>query len=367
MDATGLAAYLPQAAPPLGITARLLIAAALALTGALLGLMIARQIGSRQRDSANVAPAALIADRSKVNAAPIGEERPVSRRRPLALQHGQEPAHFAEENVHAMAEHDEAFDLAVEEIDAVNEVQADAPNIEGYKEEAPEQPVHSSAPHIEEANESERVARQAWTNAPLEELGLVQLAQRLGNAIELRREMRERQARECAAVEPIAQLPGLNDVAEAEDATEAMATYFGRRDETPPASADTREAAQSTAETQDRAKPPAVQPLHAHEVHVIQSPASPDELSKDDDEPSGIVQSLQLPHDAATAGSEGEESDPIDEASFPSDEEIPPAPLRPFEAPTSLPVRHASRPIPSNDENERVLRDALINLERMGS
>lgn len=48
VDATGLAAIMPAAAPPLGFSARLILAAVAAVTGAICGLLVARKVAASQ-------------------------------------------------------------------------------------------------------------------------------------------------------------------------------------------------------------------------------------------------------------------------------------------------------------------------------
>lgn len=73
--ATGLSAIVPSAAPPLGLTARIAIAVAAAVTGALAGLLIARRVGAVQ--AATAAPRRSLHARKPIEDAPA--------RRPLSI------------------------------------------------------------------------------------------------------------------------------------------------------------------------------------------------------------------------------------------------------------------------------------------
>lgn len=66
--------------------------------------------------------------------------------------------------------------------------------------------------------------RTDWQDGPLEELGLVQLVQRLGSSLERRRELMAQAAAAATAV-PLSPLP--YEPAPADDAAQAMAAYFG--------------------------------------------------------------------------------------------------------------------------------------------
>lgn len=81
VEATGLASILPAAAPPLGETARLLISAAAAVLGALLGLFVASRAGSGEPSEADGEAEEIVL--------PDPEPAPVSvegRRRPLLVR-----------------------------------------------------------------------------------------------------------------------------------------------------------------------------------------------------------------------------------------------------------------------------------------
>lgn len=69
--------------------------------------------------------------------------------------------------------------------------------------------------------------RGDWSNAPVDELGLVQLVQRLGSSLERRREWLATVAVAATPAPVLAPTAGF-DPAPAEEAAEAMAAYFGK-------------------------------------------------------------------------------------------------------------------------------------------
>jgi hypothetical protein len=261
-----------------------------------------------------------------------------------------------------------------------------------------------------------------WQGAALEDLGLVQLAQRLGSSIEKRREARA--AKAAAAVAPVALSPVTAapltndfDMAEAEDAAEAMAAYFGK-DAAPAATPHAApEAAPEAAST------PVAQPMAAARPAPARQVFQP--LTE---EPVPAPLSLS-PGTRARIDSEGDDSGDSDDAilnlaaSFSllpqrtgATDATPPAvtaPFNPFERKAQVFVRIEDEPQPEDghveptvvfpgerarmqpqavsagftpgdlppsdgqanpdqtavrinaEENEKALREALLNLQRM--
>jgi hypothetical protein len=262
-----------------------------------------------------------------------------------------------------------------------------------------------------------------WQDGALEDLGLVQLAQRLGSSIEKRREARAAAAVAQMALSPVAPAPvtgapvtgapitgaPLADdfgMAEAEDAAEAMAAYFGK-DAAPAA-------------IQEPAPAPFVQPMAAAKSaparQVFQpltaepAPAPPPSLSTDtfarididDNDGDGedgdetilnLAASFSLPLGrTGTTGAAAQSPAPqavpaqfnpferkaqvfvrIEDEPQPEDGHVEPAVVFPGEKtrmqPPAASVSFAPDGQPAArvdaEENEKALREALLNLQRM--
>jgi hypothetical protein len=168
VEASGIAALVPAAAPPLGVTARAICAGAAAAAGVLLGLALARRV---------------------------------------AASHGAVPGIPAERAPRPLAIADEFGESGLENEDSFMA----APTFEPEEKEA--------GMREEPFMEAENVMPLAAPGDPLETLGLEQLVERLGQAIESRR-ARLRVAR-----------PSGFDALEAappEDVARAAAAYFAR-------------------------------------------------------------------------------------------------------------------------------------------
>lgn len=497
--ATGLSAVIPQAAPPLGMKARLALSLAATIGGGLIGLLIARRVASLHRQELPAPSFAQTVAHSGVNA-----RRPISAhdelgetgldgtgtkgRRALAIEPDEDPGELpeitllragpllrrspvlpldlAEEAAH---EPDEPpLDLsASEELDAVQGFsllgadtlqptaeaepepadplpfeakEADAlPTADDEPAELPvfasidsgPQPFAGIAASFEpepepEEHDNATIEEDAgmhegkWQDGKLDEMGLVQLAQRLGSSIEKRREARAAAARTAALAyqtslaatpmvhSPLASPPlaGNFDMAEAEEAARAMAAYFGNA--APPADAPPPEFPQPEFPRQafqplpDNGSPAAVRmaldtmagiaawddeggedgeedgddvahgtaasfslPLVRHGLKqdgaadplahlnpfLRSAPASP--RIEDEPQPTkGQVEPAVIFPDAETVGWPESPSDAIS----PADTRLPPIPGNSASAP----------PMPGNaDDNERALREALLNLQRM--
>ena len=316
VEATGLAVLVPAASPPLGFTARGLIALAAGLAGAAIGIAIARRV-ARAHDAGGASRVAKFAKGARrpidVNEELGGEglvngfALPVNRRRALAIAEDDRPSDFLYMAPLPGHEHDEplAFDerpaapkaaeepfelsdafeepVEVGEPAAWDHPEADSsedppmtlehefqplspePRADARQEFAPlptvepaAEPLPFSAPslarRIEETDASAaeptpapapepQPVRADWSSAPLGELGLVQLVQRLGASLERRREWL---ATVAPAPAPLLAPAADFEPAPAEEAVQAMAAYFGKPAGDAPASTD--DVAQALAE-----------------------------------------------------------------------------------------------------------------------
>lgn len=334
VEASGLAALAPAAAPPLGFTARGIVAVAAALSGGIIGIAIARRIAGAHRPARE----SRIVQLSNGSRRPIsikdevggdgvvnGESLPISRRRALAISQDDRPSDFlyqaplpgeetdapasspevAGDEPGADAEPLELSELAADPPEPTADEAQDAVNDEDIEmtESREFQPARSAQPfHAPERELSERdedghpgeagasrdpeplpfsppsLARRSlepateagfdkpaadkpdlglasavdsaatpdiesgasWETAPLEELGLVQLVQRLGSTIERRRDLAAKAARpeeSAPLVRPAADI----EAAPAEEAAQAMAAYFGSAAAEAPPPTESRE------------------------------------------------------------------------------------------------------------------------------
>jgi hypothetical protein len=163
VQASGLAAVIPAASPPLGATARTLCAGAAAAAGVLLGLALARGVAGSNRAPADAVP------------------------RPLAILH-----------------------------------EIGEPVIEPLDEFPEQQPVPEEA-YMEAKIAPIPAARPA---DPPESLGLEQLVERLGTAIENRRALL-REAAHRVSLDPLQGFSSL-EPAPRQEAAQAAAAYFAR-------------------------------------------------------------------------------------------------------------------------------------------
>lgn len=566
VSVTGLSSIIPATAPPLGLTARALIALAFTVFGAITGMMIARQVAKAHSPDA-------FARFSKTGATPSARS-PIkaheelgaqgfdnngsdngNRRRSLALEsedgrsefyhHAPLPGEMvddyndsdsqndleaeweaeegdsalkllkpdpAEDEIEDAIEDDimsdrqefisgqneyaaeeflqpemTAADVAAEdeasaELD-IDSAWAEADDAEEY---APELQVfgasHDDEPAIDESMaapefspevdekpvadeepgaEEEAGTVQDWADAPLENLGLVQLAQRLGSSIAKNREMRATRAALAASapIPPLAIARAFReddlDIIEAEDVAQATQAFFGSN--------------KASAKAELVPEADLAEPVELDEFAQFESPQAPESHDLDDakedifeDEGEAEMQVFQAPEPEAQdiadpfphfaqvrlEDDEDEDADAIDDlaasfslpigkmrsksdalepaqddtesfgsllkmnnpfkanaeefvriedepelaeghaepavvfpseaepkSAYESESENSGAPLaaqmrasaRPFDQPaTGGSVRHASKPRPVNsEENERALREALLNLQRM--
>jgi hypothetical protein len=162
-----------------------------------------------------------------------------------------------------------------------------------------------------------------WQTAPLDQLGMLQLLERLGASLEKRRERTALAPQASVAPDPVA-APDAFDAAPAEDAAEAMAAYFCRAP-TPVTTADAR---------RERFSQP---------DFSFPDFDAPDQA--EEDEPAGEFASLLG------------RSNP-----FQAPREDHAAAARPFDAPAKAP---ALVPRPAPKEADEALRRALATLQRM--
>ncbi len=324
---------------------------------------------------------------------------------------------------------------------------AEGPEDEAPEEMAVESPLDEPAP----APAPAPVTPVDWEDGELDDLALVQLAQRLGSSIARRREVRAAEAAEAAAAvqrlaaaaaalaSAPASIPAAMpavlaeefDAAEAAEAAQAMAAYFGapKVEIAPPAPAPAFTS--SAPETPFAMHSPIVTPMvapHAAPMPPVAGrqmfqpapPAAPAPLAaplaglayidlgeEDEDEDDGIAHltaSFSLPLSrpapfAAPVATSAAEPDPapmanpflqrapdfvrIENEPQPEEGMVEPAVVFPgeaaFAAPADTGVSPFARPAPatagdgetppraSAEENERALREALLNLQRMSS
>lgn len=216
--ATGIDAILPAAAPPLGVTARILLALALGAAGALIGgytarllvrssteqaprnRTVTREVKLRNRDAHPDAPA-----RRPISALEeLGEDQidtaPVltGRRRALTLQEDHSGSYF-HDHAPLPGGAPQLLDLAADEFD--DAADDDVPALDLGSFAAPQEFIAPLAdiaaveaqtefePPITEANTAPPTAAERIANAPLDDLGMLELAERLGRAMERRRQL----------------------------------------------------------------------------------------------------------------------------------------------------------------------------------
>ncbi len=240
--------------------------------------------------------------------------------------------------------------------------------------------------------------RGDWSSAPLGELGLVQLVQRLGASLERRREW-------VATMAPAAPAPPLAPAASfepapAEEAAEAMAAYFGKPAGEAPAPMDADDADDAVGETDPAALAPRPNPLGAwpaaddddDELDAIPSFTLPlhkrvaptiafddepaaagndDDLAADEPDPSySSLLAMRNPFGPKTGGfvridePEADDDAVAPAVVFPGHDEAGSAAPRAFDAPAGSGATPAVAPQPAPDA-DAALRAALATLQRM--
>jgi hypothetical protein len=281
VSAAGLASWLPAASPPLGTTARSIVALAAALGGAALGAVIARRVARsndpqgkrRPAGQTNEAPRPIRVREELGGADDLpgvvnGAALPMSRRRAQAIsedgrasdfvyrallpgEDADAPAPFAAVPIVASVPDDEPLELSERAQEHLIDETAGNFEMTDSTEAPPSRPSHRRgldplpfaapsfarrAPEVEAEPESDMLAavavdeaaeiRADWQTAPLDGLGLVQLVQRLASAIERRRERMAQVAAQLPAIPSAFAEPDFEPAA-AEDAVQAMAAFFG--------------------------------------------------------------------------------------------------------------------------------------------
>jgi len=386
VGASGLPAFLPAAAPPLGLTARVLIAVAASGLGVLIGLVIARRIAAAQRtgERATGGFASLFGRRTKVVRPPLSIRDALGDNTPEAA----EPApHAGRRRALAIVEEDLAFDetavpgevawTSSDEADAEwpeeHDAPADdttapafaAPEAEAEaeaEEEAPSPPAvdrdYDPAPAFAAPDDAPPPAFSAVPlpimQRPLDQLGMAELVERLAHAIQ------DRQGRTRAADAPFS-----GELAEA-----AMPIPAALR----PIAFDSPDGYEDDAEDAPFSLPlgrqdDAFTPLPAHDRKPFSTagltPATPDDSDGEEE-------------------TEEEEDGDADDAGYssllnlqpfqPRDEDAPDNGPEDDSMPDDAPEAHtafqptalAPRPAAASPaDTEQALRDALANLQRI--
>jgi hypothetical protein len=274
---TGIAALVSATEPPLGFTARAIIAVVGALGGAAAGLLLARKVArsheprasSRAQErieSRECRPIAAHAELGQEgfewmdfiseHGLPVIDETPERTPQFIAppaesLEDG-EPAQDDEsapaedgwwQDYPGLAEFSEESDTG------------QATDTDGAMYEAPIQRLSASEPTGARA-----VPRLPIDDSPLEDLGLVQLAGRLGAAIERRRTLK---ASRSAPPAPAPFAPAEFEAAEPEEAARAMASFFGSKE-----SAESAAAARQPSGREHDLLPTMKNPFSRHEEFV---------------------------------------------------------------------------------------------------
>ncbi|MXP40376.1 hypothetical protein GRI75_01790 [Altererythrobacter soli] len=259
---TGIAALVPAAEPPLGSTARTLIALAAAMAGAAAGLLLARQVARSQEPGARVRAT----DRTEAREcrpiaahAELGEEgfewldfisehgSPIigqsHRSSPeivvtrAEMRNGENSAPSGERDPDLddwwragpdLPHADTQADIAEDEPEPLGDLGERADDLRRHGDDSAmfDTPVHWFS--IAEGERGEAAPRLPLDASPLEELGLVQLAGRLGAAIERRRTLEA--SGPAPAPGPAPFLSAEFEAAEPEDAARAIASFFGSQD-----------------------------------------------------------------------------------------------------------------------------------------
>lgn len=236
---TRIVAIIPAAAPPLGFTARVVVALAGALGGALLGLTIARRV-ARAHARLTIGSNRVLDIQHELGEEALPDGRALEMHAP-ALEHHDE---WDEPDVSnpAAPTHDEREAIESEAAPRVGddplgwpERLANAPlskrdalagaedsSSAGARPFEPSGEAHLALVGGTAADEAGASSSTDWAAAPLADLSLVQLAQRLGSSIERRRELIARSVPAQPSVEPVE-----IEAAPADEAAEAMAAYFG--------------------------------------------------------------------------------------------------------------------------------------------
>jgi hypothetical protein len=324
---TGIAALMPSAEPPLGFTARAVIALAGAFGGAAIGLLLARQVArSHTPKQRSLAPAEArecrpISAHDELGEEGLGLSDSISTgRKRRSLAHGRDwisPEAVPETNA---AMDNEPGDSAEAHLPTQDQTmtegqsfhpgewdQADEPEVA----EADDHFIETPAPQLSvvEPDLAGQESHPPLDDRPLEELGLVQLAGRLGAAIEKRRMLKALRSAgtPAAAPTPAPDAPVDFDAAEPEDAARAIASFFGPGEAVapPPQPSEELEA----------------EPLHTEVPASMRALQVEGEHEDEDEEDDAFVGSFSLPLTRLANGHGLSAGEAIDEEDSPDADE----------------------------------------------
>jgi hypothetical protein len=274
---TGIAALISVAEPPLGFTARAIVAMVGALGGAAAGLLLARKVArSHEPRASSRAPERIESRECRPIAAhaELGEEG--FEWMDFISEHGLPVIDKSESRTpQFIAKPAESLDDGEPAQDSENALAEDgwwqdypgltefsegpdtgqATDTHGAMDEAPIQRLSAAEPTGAGA-----VPRLPIDDSPLEDLGLVQLAGRLGAAIERRRALKVSRS---APPAPAPFAPADFEAADPEEAARAMASFFGSKE-----SVDSAPAAPQPSEREFDALPAMKNPFSRHEEFV---------------------------------------------------------------------------------------------------
>lgn len=370
---------------PLGFATRVGLAVFAALAGAAAGVAIARRVAARHAgDEESGAAPARETHRRPLNVredlAEV-EDAPVTRRRARSLLAADPvpdafdaPVAADEAAVEPVAEDpgipaEEILFERQEDISLSAETD-NAPAAEAEPLLAPPPPAAIEAPMPPAPMEpaAPRPFRSDWTSVAPEQLGLVQLVERLGTSLERRREWL---AEAPVAVDPPeAMLPEPFDAARADEAVQAMADYFARPLASPaafdgPVEAPREEPREEPADDLAEALSTPLPPV-ALEPFVPEDAGLDDEF--DDDGSFGSLLAMRGPFAAKAPDpaydDEGEDGDWDGDGRLAGDSAeaappVEPAGPRPFDPPA------AAEPEPRIVDTDAQLREALAALQRV--
>jgi len=323
---TGVASLVPSAAPPLGFTARVSIALGGAIAGALIGLALAHRVArTHSRDGEprrffEASEMLISADEPGENGPETG---PGMEARPESGPEATEDAGFEAEAREPTPDASDPLPCATPSLH--QDEPADAGNEVSGESAAPQLSIIETPARAEEPQDG----------CPLDELGLVQLATRLGASLEKRKaQLAARRPAFPATLPPLAGADPL-ETAEAEDAARAIADFFG----SPEAAASLAKTAASGPASDIPASPPPASVSNHTEYGVENSSPEFDRYDTDDDDEYGSLLAMKNPFARQQEFVRAEE---------PEDSSVtePAAPRDPADA-------------------ERRLRDALATLQRM--
>jgi hypothetical protein len=318
---TGIAALVPSAEPPLGFTAREVIALAGAFGGAAIGLLLARQVArSHTPKPRSLAPAEArecrpISAHDELGEEGLGLPDSISTgRKRRSLAPGRDwisPEAVPETNA---AMDDEPGDSADAHLPTQDQTMTEGQSFHPGEWDQAEEPevaeaggrsIETLAPQLSvvEPDLAGQGSHPPLDDRPLEELGLVQLAGRLGAAIEKRRMLKALRSAAAPAAAPDA--PADFEAAEPEDAARAIASFFGPGEAAAPPPQPSEELEAEPLHTE---VPASMRALQAEEEH-------------EDEEDDAFVGSFSLPLTRLANGHGLSAGEAIDEEDSPDADE----------------------------------------------